>query len=73
MEPSRFTYWYPRRVLHSGHFPAWTILFPPFWPVLLVVYSLWVLVAAVWLLISVPVNLVRLGVYAARQTPTAHV
>jgi hypothetical protein len=40
---------------------------------LIVVYALWLFAAFAWLVISVPVNLVRLAVYAARETPTAHV
>jgi hypothetical protein len=73
METERFTYWYPRRILTTGHFPAWTILFPPFWPMLLLAYTLWLVAIVAWFVISVPVNLVRLAVYAAHQAPTAHV
>jgi hypothetical protein len=54
------TYWYPRRALHSGHFAAWTWLFPPFWLILVPVYAGWVVALAVIFVLTIPVNVVRL-------------
>jgi hypothetical protein len=56
------SYWFPQRALHSGHFPAWCWLFPPFWLVLIPVYAAWLLGLAVLFVVLIPVNLIRLAV-----------
>jgi hypothetical protein len=53
-------YWFPRRWLHTGHFPVWVWLFPPFWLLLVPIYACWLVALAIWLVISIPVNLVLL-------------
>jgi hypothetical protein len=63
-------YWFPRRGLHTGHFPLWTWLFPPFWLILVPVYAIWLVAILIWFIISIPVNLVLLFIrLATRHEP----
>jgi hypothetical protein len=63
MATEKTGYWFPRRVLHTGHFPLWTWLFPPFWLILVPMYALWLVALVIWLVISIPVNLVRIATH----------
>jgi hypothetical protein len=56
-------YWFPKRALHTGHFPLWTWLFPPFWLILVPVYAIWLVALAILFLVSIPVNLVLLATH----------
>lgn len=63
------SYWYPRKMLRPG-VPGWLLFIPFAWPVLAFAFACWIVALAGWLVISVPVNLVRLLVYAVHH-PTA--
>ena len=67
----RFHYWLPSRLFRAWSFPGWTILVPFMWPMLALTLVLWVVSVALWLVISVPVNVIRFGVYALRSTTPA--
>lgn len=67
----RFHYWLPSRLFNSWSFPGWTILVPFMWPLLFVTLVLWVIAVAAWLVISVPVNLVRGVLFMAHRAASA--
>jgi len=56
------SYWYPQRVRQGG-LPMWCWLIPLLWPLLLTYYAIRIVLLAFWLLVSIPVNLMRLVIH----------